>query len=140
MPQLVGPVVRHGLDRTLGQQRAQRQRHVGAREHLLHRDRRDPREAAPAELGIERHRAVAGAHVLLVGELEALGGRDGEVRVPDAPDAVAVAVRRRHDVGHEPADLVEHTVHGVEVDVTEVLGLQQLRKADHLVEDEADVA
>ncbi len=140
MAELVGPVVRDGLDRTLGQQRAQRQRHVGAREHLLHGDRRDPREAASAELGIERHRAVAGAHVLLVGELEALGRRDGEVRVPDAPDAVAVAVRRGDDVGHEPADLVEDAVHGVEVDVTEAFGLQQLRKTDDLVEDEADVA
>ena len=140
MAELVGPVVRDGLDRTLGQQRAQRQRHVGAREHLLHGDGGDPREAAAAELGIERHCAVAGAHVLLVGELEALGRRDGEIRVPHAPDAIAVAVRRGHDVGHEPADLFEDAVHGVHVDMTEAFGLQQLWKTDDLIEDEADVA
>ncbi len=139
-PLLVGPVGMDRIDRTLGEQRAQRERHVRRREHLLHGDRRDPREAGTAVVGIERHRTEPGLDPLLVGRPEALGQCDRAVRVPRGPDRVTITIGRRNDLGHESTDLREHLVDRRGVRVAEQFGARDLVEVGDVIHREADVA
>ena len=66
-------VVQEHVDGALGQQRAQREGHVGRGHDLLHGDADEPREPAAAVLGRERHGRPAGLDVALVGLREAVG-------------------------------------------------------------------
>ena len=63
---LLAAVVRQHLDGPLGEQRAQREGHVGGRQQLLHHDRDQPREATAAVLRGERDAPPPGVDVLLV--------------------------------------------------------------------------
>ena len=100
-------VVQQHVDGALGQQRAQRERHVGRRHDLLHGHADEPREPSPAVLGRERHGRPAGLDVALVGLGEAVGRRDGAVVVAPAVLQVADPVERGELLGEEPARLVE---------------------------------
>ena len=104
---LLGAEVQEHVDRALGEQRAQRERHVGGGDHLLHGHADEPREAAPAVLGRERHRRPPGLDVAAVGLGEPLGRGDRAVVVAPAVLHVADPVERGELLGEEAAGLLE---------------------------------
>jgi hypothetical protein len=91
---LLGGVVGQQVDRTGRQQRAERERHVRAGDHLLDGVGDEQREAAAAELGRVLEGPPAGLDVLVVDLLEG-GGQHHLLALEPGTLEVAVAVGRR---------------------------------------------
>ena len=82
------------FDRALRKSRAQTERKVRGSEHLADHRGDQPREAAAAVLGRERHGPPTRGDELGVGIDEAVRRRDNSVRAPAAVLFVADAVER----------------------------------------------
>ncbi len=133
-------VVGQHVDGALVEQRAQGERHVGARQDLLDGDGHHPGEAAAAEGGLEGDGTPAGVDVRPVGITESGRGDDVARVVEDAADLVADPVEGGEDLGQEAARLLDDPVAGVGVGVAVGVELGQAGQVDDVVEDEADVA
>jgi hypothetical protein len=116
---LVTPVVQHGIDGTLGEQRAQREGHVCTRQHLLQGEGDDRGESTTAELLREGQGGPTRVDELFVRGFEGSRGGDGGIRIAHRAHGVADVVRGCHDVGDEGSRLGEQSGDGVEIGMLE---------------------
>ena len=105
--QLVGAVRFDRLHRPGGEQRAQREGHVGRVPHLDRRGSQKPRQPLPAIFGIAAETVPAIADELAVGRAKALGGDDAVLGQGGAA-LVAELVERREHLAGELRRLLEH--------------------------------
>ncbi len=134
-----GAVRRQRLDRAARQHRAEPERHVGAVDHLEHRDLQRLGQALAAISGIGSEGAPAARDEFAVGGGKAGDGADLAVDELGA-DAVAVAVERRQLLGGEPtAGLEDRRDRGV-VAIGEFGEGTQAREAGDFGEREQKIA
>ncbi|MNT16859.1 hypothetical protein D3C72_1519830 [compost metagenome] len=114
--ELVGAGREQRLDGAVGQQRAQREAHVGRVEHLAAGRADGLGQALAAEVRRMLQALPAARHVLREGVLEALAGGDFAV-LEGRGVAVAFDVQRRHHVLVEARALFEHGLCGFEAGV-----------------------
>ena len=127
------------LDGTPAEQRAQRERHVGRRGHLLDGCGEQLREPAAA-IGLREPDAVpAGLDELAVGLGETGGGGDAAVLVELGADRVTVAVGRRHHLVEETTRLSNETVDEIRVGMLVPLEFGEGVEIGHVPKGERDV-
>ena len=135
---LVRAMEQDRLDRTLGQQRAEAEAHVGRVPHLLHGGVDEPGQSLAAPLRVEHEPVPAGLDEGLVGRLPARRGAYLPVDEPGAID-IAGAVQRRQDVGGELRGLLEDGIDEIGRRVLEAGQLADSAKPGELDHDEAHV-
>ena len=132
-------VMHDRLDGTPAEQRAQRERHVGRRGHLLDGCGEQLREPTAA-VGLREPDAVpAGLDELAVGLSETGGGGDAAVLVELGADRVAVAVGRGDHLVEETARLSYETVDEIRIGVLVPLELGEGVEIGHVPKGERDV-
>ena len=132
-------VMHDRLDGTPAEQRAQRERHVGRRGHLLDGCGEQLREPAAA-IGLREPDAVpAGLDELAVGLGETGGGGDAAVLVELGADRVTVAVGRRHHLVEETTRLSNETVDEIRVGMLVPLEFGEGVEISHVPKGERDV-
>ncbi len=136
---LLVAVVQQHVDGALGEQRAQRERHVRRRHHLLDGDADEPREATAAVLVGERDRRPAGLDVAPVGLAESVRRRHRSVVVAPAVLHVADAVERGELLLEEPRRFLEDPVHRLRIGVLVTRQPGETGEVGDVLEDEAHV-
>ncbi len=136
---LVATVVQQRVDGALGEQRAQRERHVGGAHDLLDGETDGPREAAALVLLGKRYRTPAGLDVLLVRLLEAGRRHHGAVGLAHRTLDVTGAVGGGDGLDHEVGALLQESLDRVEVGVLEAGQRCDIPVTDHVLEHEAEI-
>ena len=132
-------MVGEGVDRTLREERAHRERHVGRRHHLLNGDADHPRETTTAISLLEGHRSPSGVHVGLVGLAEPGRRGDAAVVVASHAEGVAHAVERGQLLLHEAGRFGEKVAHHGRVGAGETRHFEYAVESADPVEHEVDV-
>ncbi len=126
------------LDRTLGQQRAERKGKIGRTPHLLKRDRQRPGQALAAIGRIEGERAPAAGDEFFIGGPEALGCRHHAVFQP-ATLAVADGIQRGKLARRKLAALGKNGAHQIRRELGKIGQRHQPGQIGEFLEAKADV-
>ena len=139
LPLLVGAAEQQRLDRAAGQQRAQRERQVGAHHHLLDRARHQLRQALAPVLRRKLESVPPAGDELRIGFLGTRRRRHLAV-APGAAAPVAFGVDRREHLRGELCGLVEDRFGGVGAGVLEAWQRRHVGEAGEFAEDELHIA
>ena len=127
------------VDRTLGEKRTHRERHVGRRHHLLDGDTHHPREPTTAVTLLERHCTPTGVHIGLICVAEARSGGDTAVVVTTHTEGVTHSIEGGQFLFHEAGRFGQEVAHHGRIGAGETRHLQKPVESADPVEHEVDV-
>ena len=131
--------MKEGVDRALGEERAEREGHVGRAEHLLDGEPDRPWESTTVKLLGERHAAPAGVNVLSIGGLEGRRCAHGAVGVAPGTLNIPRLVGGGDNLHHEVAALLEESDDRVDIGVLVARKRGDRGISDHVLEDEGEI-